>query len=149
MKGIKIMALRKAEALWKGGLQDGGGTVKVGSGLLDAPYTFKARVEDEAGATNPEELLGAAHASCYAMFLSATLGRSGFTVNHIQATASVTLERGEAGLKIAAIALDVEGSVEGIDEAAFLDYAEKAKTGCPVSQALASIPSITLNAKLV
>ncbi len=142
------MAVRKAEAVWNGSLNEGGGTVKMGSGLLEAPYTFKARVEEEANKTNPEELLGAALASCYAMFLSATLGRNNYTVNHIHATANVTLIRGEAGLQVSGIALEVEGDVPGIDAAAFQDFAEKAKTGCPISQALASIPSITLNARL-
>ncbi len=143
------MPVRKAEAVWKGSLQEGGGSVTMGSGLLEAPYTFKARVEDEAGATNPEELLGAAHASCYAMFLSAALGRAGHTPTRVQATANVTLIRGEAGLQISEILLDVEAEVPGLDAAAFQEFAEKAKTGCPVSQALASVPSIGLQARLV
>jgi osmotically inducible protein OsmC len=142
------MPVRKAEAVWKGSLQEGGGTVKIGSGLLEAPYTFKARVEEEADKTNPEELLGAAHAACYAMFLSAQIGRAGLTADYVNATAEVTLTRGEAGLKIDSITLNVEGKVPGIDEAQFNELAEKTKTGCPVSQALASVP-ITLHARLV
>lgn len=142
------MPVRKAEAVWQGSLQEGGGTVKIGSGLFEAPYTFKARMEEEDQKTNPEELLGAAHASCYAMFLSASLDRAGHTVNRISATASVTLIRGEAGLQISEIALDVEGDVPGISAETFQEFAEKAKTGCPVSQALASVPSITLSARL-
>src|SRR5512145_45348 len=143
------MPSRKAEAVWQGSLNEGGGTVKIGSGLLDVPYTFKARVEEEANNTNPEELIGAGLASCYAMFLSAILGRAEHKVNRIAATANVNLLRGDAGLQINEIVLDVEGDVPGMDAATFQDFAEKAKTGCPVSQALASVPSIKLNARLV
>lgn len=142
------MAVRKAEAVWKGDLNAGGGTIKMGSGLLEAPYTFKARVEEAGGQTNPEELLGAALASCYAMFLSSQLSKAGHTVNRLQATANVHL-RQEGGLKVSEIVLDVEGDVTGIDAATFQDFAEKAKIGCPISVALASIPSITVNARLV
>lgn len=142
------MAVRKAEAVWRGNLNDGGGTVKIGSGIFEAPYTFKARVEEEANNTNPEELLGAALASCYAMFLSSQLSKAGHTVNRLQATANVHL-RQDGGLKVSEIVLDVEGDVTGIDAAAFQDFADKAKTSCPISVALASIPSITLNARLV
>jgi osmotically inducible protein OsmC len=142
------MPVRKAEAVWQGTLNEGGGTVKMGSGLFEAPYTFKARVEEEGGKTNPEELLGAAHAACFAMFLSAQLGRAGFPPDRVHATANVTLTRGEAGLKIEGIQLDVEAKVPGIDNAQFMELAERSKTGCPVSAALASVP-ITMNAKLV
>lgn len=141
------MPVRKAEAVWKGTLNEGDGTVKVGSGLMQAPYTWKARAEEEAGKTNPEELLGAALASCYAMFLSNQLSKAGHTVNRVQATANVHLGR-EGGLKVTEIALDVEGDVTGIDTATFQDFADKAK-GCPISVALGSVPSITVNARLV
>lgn len=141
------MPVRKAEAVWKGSLQEGGGTVKLPSGLFEGPYTFKARVEDAEG-TNPEELLGAAHAACYAMFLSAQLGRAGHTVNEVRAVSEVTLVRDESGLRVSGIHLVVEASIPGIDDAAFQELAEKSKTGCPISGALASVP-ITLNAKLV
>lgn len=140
------MPVRKAEAVWKGNLTEGGGSVKVGSGLMEAQYTWKARAEEESGKTNPEELLGAALASCYAMFLSNQLAKAGHTVNQVQATANVHL-RMEGGLKVSEIALDVVGDVTGVDAAAFQDFAEKAKTGCPISQAIAT--SITLNARLV
>ena len=139
------MAVRKADAVWKGNLNEGGGSIKIGSGLMEAPYTFKARVEEEGGKTNPEELLGAALASCYAMFLSSQLSKAGHTVNRVQATANVHL-RQEGGLKVSEIALDVVGDVTGIDAATFQDFAEKAKTGCPISQAIAT--TITLNARL-
>lgn len=141
------MAVRKAEAVWKGNLNEGGGSVKIGSGLMEAPYTFKARVDEEGGKTNPEELLGAALASCYAMFLSSQLSKAGHTVNQVRATANVHL-RQEGGLKVSEIVLDVEGDVTGIDAAAFQDFAEKSKTGCPISVAL-NVPSIRLNARLV
>lgn len=140
------MAVRKAEAVWKGNLTEGGGTVKMGSGLMEAGYTFKARVEEEGGKTNPEELLGAALASCYAMFLSSQLSKAGHTVNRVQATANVHL-RQDGGLKVTEIVLDVEGDVTGVDASAFQDFAEKSKTGCPISQAIAT--TITLNARLV
>lgn len=142
------MPVRKSTAVWKGGLQDGGGTVKMGSGLFEAPYTFKARVEEEEKKTNPEELLGAAHAACFAMFLSAQLGGANFPPEQVNATANVTLVRGEAGLKIEGIALDVEARVPGISNEQFMELAEKSKSGCPVSRALASVP-ITMTAKLV
>lgn len=142
------MPVRKGEAVWNGSLQEGGGTVKVGSGLLEAPYSLAARVEEASG-TNPEELLGAAHAGCYAMFLSGQIGRAGHTVKSIHATANVSLIRGEAGLQINKIDLVVEADIPGIDPAEFQELAEKAKVGCPVSAALASVPSISLDAKLV
>jgi osmotically inducible protein OsmC len=98
--------------------------------------------------TNPEELLGAAHAGCYAMFLSAILSGDNYTVNAINAGADVTLTPGEGGPTVTEITLNVEGNVDGIDEATFLDYAERAKANCPISKALASVPTINLNAKL-
>lgn len=115
--------------------------------MLEAPYTFKARVEEETQKTNPEELLGAADAACFAMFLSGQLARAGFTQTEVHATANVTLSRGEAGLKIEGILLDVEGKVPGISEVQFKELAEKSKAGCPVSVALA-VP-ITLQTKLL
>ena len=108
----------------------------------------KARVEEEANKTNPEELLGAAHSACYAMFLSAQIGNAGYTAEEIRATANVTLIRGEAGLKITGIEMNVEAKVPGMDNSKFQELAEKSKVSCPVSQALASVP-ITLSAKLV
>ncbi len=141
------MPVRKATAVWKGNLTEGGGTIKTGSGLLDAAYTWKARSDQEAGKTNPEELLGAANATCFAMFLANQLAKAGFTVNHVSATASVNL-RVEGGLKVTGIDLAVEANVPGISEEKFMELAEAAKTGCPISQALASVP-ITMSAKLV
>lgn len=141
------MPVRSAQAEWKGTLNDGGGTVKLGSGMFEGPYTFKSRVEEEAG-TNPEELIAAAHAGCYSMFLSARLSRAGYTPTRIHTTASVELVRGEAGLKITGIELVTEGEIPGIGEAEYLELAQAAKEGCPVSAALSAVP-ITLKATLI
>lgn len=142
------MALRKADALWQGTLKEGAGSVKGGSGMFDLPYTWKARFEEEAAKTNPEELLGAAHAGCYAMFLSALLTNNGFTPTSIHATASVDLGRDDKGPVVQSITLDVEAVVPGVSAEQFAELAEKSKAGCPISRALASTP-ITLNARLV
>lgn len=141
------MALRKADAHWQGTLKEGAGTVKGGSGMFDLPYTWKARFEEEDQKTNPEELLGAAHAGCYAMFLSALLTNNGFTPTSINVTASVDLGRDDKGPVVQAITLDVEAVVPGVSQEQFMELAEKSKTGCPISRALASVP-LTLNARL-
>ena len=138
------MTIRKAEAVWQGSLKEGSGTLALGSGLYEGPYTWASRFDTGKG-TNPEELLGAAHAGCYAMFLSALLTKAGFPPASIQAVASVHLE---AGPTITKIELNVEAEVPGIDAAAFNEQAQAAKAGCPVSKALASI-EIVLNAKLI
>jgi osmotically inducible protein OsmC len=146
----RYMPKRYAEAVWKGPLKEGEGTVKVESGVLDTAYDHKSRFETGAK-TNPEELLGAAHAGCYAMFLSAILSGAdaGYTVNAINTRADVTLTPGEGGPTVTEITLTVEGDVSGIDEATFLEFAERAKAGCPISKALASVPTMNLNATLV
>jgi osmotically inducible protein OsmC len=138
---------RKSQAVWKGDLQSGSGNVKLGSGAYDGQYSFKSRFEEGTG-TNPEELLGAAHAGCFSMALSAALSRQGFTVNSVDTTATVNLEKGESGFSIARIDLVTKGDVEGIDEAKFKEAAEAAKDGCIVSRALASVP-MTISASLV
>ena len=137
------MAVRVSSAEWKGTLKEGAGTLKLGSGAYEGPYTFASRFES-GPETNPEELIGAAHAACYSMFLSALLSNKGF-VPTIRTTATVHLE---AGPTITLIELDTEAVVPGIDEATFQQVAEEAKKGCPVSKALAG-PEIKLNAKLV
>lgn len=144
------MPTRYADAEWKGTLREGEGSLKLESGVLETPYNHKSRFETGT-MTNPEELLGAAHAGCYAMFLSAILGGAdaGYTVNSIKCHADVTVTPGEGGPSITEIVLTVEGDVSGIDEATFLEFAERAKAGCPISKALASVPSIVLNASLV
>ena len=138
------MAIRISSAEWKGSLKDGSGIMKLGSGAYEGPFTFASRFETGPG-TNPEELLGAAHASCFSMFLSALLTTAGFTPRRIYTTAAVHLD---AGPKITLIELDTEADVPGLSEEAFVGYAEAAKKDCPVSKALAG-PEIKLKAKLV
>lgn len=130
------MPARTAEAEWKGSLTEGAGRIKVQSATLDAPYDFRARTGDGKG-TNPEELIGAAHAGCFAMQLSALLGKAGFTPERLHATARVHLEKQGEGFAIPRIELEPEGSVPGLDAAAFQKHAETAKASCPVSKALA------------
>ena len=137
------MAVRTSSAEWKGTLKEGAGTLKLASGAYEGPYTFASRFES-GPETNPEELIGAAHAGCYSMFLSALLSNKGF-VPTIRTTAAVHLE---AGPTITLIELNTEAEVPGCDEATFQQLAEDAKKGCPVSKALAG-PEIKLTAKLV
>lgn len=139
------MPVRNGEAVWEGNLREGKGTVKFGP--FEGPYTFASRFEDGSG-TNPEELIGAAHAGCYSMALSADLGRADYTPTRIQTTANVHLERVDGKQTITRIELDTEAEVPGIDDKTFLEFAEGAKAGCPVSRALAGV-EITLNARLV
>ncbi len=139
---------RSATAVWKGTLQEGAGTLDVQSGAFAAlPYTFKGRFVDESGksGTNPEELIGAAHAGCYAMQFSAFLAQNGTPAENLNVTAAVELIPGTG---ITGSALTVEGKVPGIDAAKFTELAEKAKAECPVSRALGAI-NVTLDAKLV
>lgn len=138
------MAIRKAEAVWTGTLKEGSGTLSLGSGVYQGPYTWASRFET-GPETNPEELIGAALASCYSMFLSALLTKAGFTPTRIQAVASVHLE---AGPTITKIELNVEAKVPGLEPAGFNEQAQAAKANCPVSKALASV-EIVLNARLV
>ncbi|HDZ47266.1 hypothetical protein LCGC14_0027400 [marine sediment metagenome] len=136
---------RKASARWEGGLKDGKGTVSTESGVLDAKYSFSKRFEDEKG-TNPEELIGAAHASCFSMALSMILGEKGYTADAIETTAKVTLSQSDAGFDISKIHLDVVAAISGADEAAFQEAAETAKANCPVSKVLNA--DISMTAKL-
>ncbi len=138
------MAVRNAEAVWEGNLQEGHGTFKVGSGAFEGAYTFKTRFEEEPG-TNPEELVGAAHASCFSMFLSAVLSKAGHKVERIHTKAQVHLEEGPT---ITKIHLNTEAKVPGVDEKTFQEQVEVSKKGCPVSKALTGV-EITVNAKLV
>ncbi|BCH61151.1 MULTISPECIES: OsmC family protein [Rhizobium/Agrobacterium group] len=134
-------------AQWSGGLKDGKGKVSTQSGALDAyPYGFNTRFEGVTG-SNPEELIGAAHAACFTMALSMMLGEAGLTAESLETKANVTLEKLEAGFAITAIELVLKGKVPGADEARFTDIANQAKAGCPVSKALAAVPislSVTL-----
>ena len=138
---------RTANAVWKGGLKDGSGTLDTPSGVLKGtPYSFKTRFEDESGksGTNPEELIAAAHAGCYAMQFSHFLAENGTPADSLEAKAVVTLVPGTG---ITGSALTLTGKVPGIDEAKFKELANKAKEGCPVSKALGAI-DVTLDAKL-
>lgn len=141
------MPARTATAVWNGNLQQGNGSLKTGSGAVDGAYSFPSRFESGAG-TNPEELLGAAHAGCFSMALAASLSRQGFTVNSVETTAHVHLEKGESGFSISRIDLVTRGSVEGIDDAKFKEAAEATKTGCIISRALSAVP-MTIDAALV
>lgn len=141
------MAYRTAEAEWSGGLLEGKGKIKVQSGTLDAPYDFRARTADGKG-TNPEELIGAAHAGCFTMQLSALLGNAGFTATRLKTSAKVHLEKQGAGFAIPKIELELEGSVPGLSATDFAKHAETAKATCPVSKALAGTV-ITLAVKMV
>lgn len=138
------MPVRKADAIWNGTLKEGSGVMKLGSGAYDGPFSYVSRFEDGAG-TNPEELIGAAHAGCFSMFLSALLSKDGFTPTQIETTAKVYLE---AGPTIAKIELNSKAAVPGLDAAKLQEYAEAAKANCPISKALASV-DIQLNAVLV
>src|SRR5258708_16399036 len=138
------MPVHNASAEWKGNLKEGGGTMTVASGAFDVPYTFSTRFEEAPG-TNPEELVGAAHAGCFSMFLSALLTSAGFTPTRIHTTAAVHLGEGPT---ITLIPLNTEASVPNLTQTAPQDNAEKAKLNCPVSKALAG-PEIRLHATLV
>lgn len=138
--------LRRAHAHWEGGIKDGKGTLSSPSGILDGtPYSFTDRFEDGSN-TNPEELIGAAHAGCYAMALSGALEKAGMTAESLDVTADVTLEKKGAGFEITAIFLDLRARVPGADEAKFLEAANGAKENCPVSKLLNA--EITLDANL-
>ena len=140
------MPVRTAEAEWQGNLREGRGRMKFGSGAFDGPYSFSSRFEEGPG-TNPEELLGAAHAGCFSMALSAQLTRAGFPPQSIQTTARVHLDKVGDANKITTIELQTEAKVPGIDQARFLELADAAKRGCPVSMALGGV-DIKLQAKL-
>ena len=141
------MPKRKAEAVWSGDLKSGKGTMAMGSGAWSGSYSFGSRFE-EAGGTNPEELIGAAHAGCFSMALSAALGRAGHTPERVATRATVHLTKVDDGFAITRIDLDTEATVPGLDDATFQQHAEGAKKGCPVSKALAGV-DIHLDARLV
>lgn len=140
------MKKRQATAHWQGGIKDGTGTLSTSSGALqDTPYGFKDRFE-EGPNTNPEELIGAAHAGCFAMALSGQLGNAGMTAESLDVTANVTLEPQGEGFAITSVHLDLTARVPGADRDAFMQAANNAKNGCPVSKLLKA--EITLDAKL-
>lgn len=141
------MPVRKAEAIWEGDLKDGKGQMKLGSGAYEGAYSFASRFGDGKG-TNPEELIGAAHAGCFSMAFSLFLELAGFKAEQIRTTAKVHIDKVGEGFKITVIELETEARVPGIDEKTFLAQAEATKTGCPVSQALAGV-EIRLKATLL
>ena len=141
------MPTRNSEATWNGNLKEGNGQIKLGSGAFEGKYSFATRFESAPG-TNPEELIGAAHAGCFSMALAAGLGKAGFNPKRVHTTAAVQLEKVGDGFKITKIQLRTDAQVPAIDAKTFQDHAEKAKKGCPVSQALAGT-DIQLEARLV
>ena len=141
------MAVRFAEAVWNGGLKDGEGVMRLGSGAFEGNYTFSSRFEEGPG-TNPEELIGAALAGCFSMALSADLGRAGYSPRRIETKARVSLEQVDGKPTIARIHLETQGDVPDIDQGAFQEQANGAKKGCPVSRALTGV-EISVDAKLV
>jgi osmotically inducible protein OsmC len=140
------MPVRKADAEWQGGLQDGRGTMRLGSGAFEGAYSYGTRFEDEPG-TNPEELIGAAHAGCFTMALSGVLGGAGHPPQRLASSARVHLDKVEGGFGITKIELTTRGQVDGLDAEEFKRHAATAKENCPVSKALAAV-EITLDADL-
>ncbi len=136
----------KGSAEWKGDLPSGTGTFTAGD-TISGGYTFKSRFEDGPG-SNPEQLIAGAHAACFSMALSNILAKAGNPPDSVQTDATVTLRQVDGSPTITKIALVTVGHVPGIDEAAFIEHAQAAKAGCPVSRALASVPEITLEASL-
>lgn len=137
---------RKASAVWRGGLKDGKGTLSTESGVLDkTQYSFSTRFEDGKG-TNPEELIAAAHAGCFAMALSGQLGNVGLTAESLEVTATVTMEKLDAGFTVTEVGLDLVAKIPGAPKDKFDSAADNAKTGCPISRLLNA--KITLNARL-
>lgn len=139
------MPIKKASAIWNGDLKSGNGTMKLGSGSYEGKYSFATRFEDKSG-SNPEELIGAAHAGCFSMAFSNELDKAGFTPRSVETSAEVTLDPSAGG--ITTIKLITKGHVPDIDEDKFQEIAQAAKEGCPVSKALKAV-NIELDATLV
>ena len=139
--------IRTAQARWSGELQTGNGNVKLGSGAHEGPYSFGTRFEGVQG-TNPEELLGAAHAACFSMALGFALQKAGHVAESVETTSSVHLEKGDAGFVITKIELKTRVKAPGVSAADFAKLAEDTKTGCIVSRALSAVP-MELDAALV
>jgi lipoyl-dependent peroxiredoxin len=140
---------RKVDVVWNGGIMDGKGEARAGTGAFNLPVTFPARIGEPAGHTSPEELVAAAHAACYAMAFNATLGRNNAKAATTHVTATVTADKGDAGIKVVSSVLDVVVSgLEGTDAAGLADLAKKAEGGCPISNALRGNVEITVNARI-
>ena len=142
------MPKRNASARWEGSLTEGAGTMRMGTGAYEGPYSFQSRFEEGDG-TNPEELIAAAHAGCFSMALSGELGRAGHNVDSVETTATVHIDKVEDGFAINRIELSTRARVPGVSDDEFQEIANAAKQGCPVSKALASVDSIDLDAQLV
>ena len=141
------MSKRTSTATWNGNLKDGNGLMRVGNTGYEGPFTRASRFEEGEG-TNPEELIGAAHAGCFSMFLAALLSADGFVPNSINTTATVHIGTVDGAPTIHTIELACSADVPGVEGEAFQQYAKDAKAGCPVSKALAAVPVITLQATL-
>ena len=141
------MTKNTAMAQWQGDLKSGKGEVALGNGAFKGNYSFHSRFEEGTG-TNPEELIAAAHAACFSMAFSNQLASNGFTPTSVATTATVTLAKTDSGFAITTIALTCDADVPAISDAKFHELAEAAKTGCPVSKALAAVSTITLHATL-
>ncbi len=141
------MPKRTANAKWNGSVSEGDGTVSLGSGAFEGPYSFKSRFEEGTG-TNPEELIAAAHAGCFSMALSNILSQAGTPPEGIETSAEVEVRMSGGDISIPSIRLTTKARVPGIDDAAFQEAANGAKEGCPVSKALAGVDEITLDATL-
>ena len=138
--------VKKGSAVWKGTIKEGGGTISTETGVLrDAPYGFKARFESGPG-TNPEELIGAAHAGCFSMAFSLMLGNAGLTAERIATEAAVSLEKVGEGFEITKVHLTMRAKIPGATDAQFQEIANKAKAGCPVSKLLKA--QLTMDATL-
>jgi len=142
------MIIRKSRAQWNGSINEGKGTMEIGDGNLKLDYSFSSRFANGKG-TNPEELIAAAHAGCFSMALSLMLGQAGFTPERITTAAHIGIDKEGEGFKIKTIKLVTEAKVPGIKNEEFQKWAAMAKNGCPVSVALACVPSIELEAKLI
>jgi lipoyl-dependent peroxiredoxin len=141
------MPIRSASARWSGNLTEGSGTIRTGKGGFEGNYSFKSRFEEGEG-TNPEELIGAAHAGCFSMAFSKGLADAGHTPTSVETTAQVHLDKTDAGFSVTRIDLETVGDVPGIDEAEFQKIAEGAKANCPISRLLSPGAEITLSARL-
>ena len=142
------MPTRTADASWEGSFTEGNGTMRMASGAYEGPYSFTSRFEEGEG-TNPEELIAAAHAGCFSMALAAELGKAGHDPESVESEAVVHIEKEGEGFAIKRIELRTRARVPGISDQQFQEVAEGAKKGCPVSQALAAVESIELDAQLV
>ncbi|WP_212825096.1 OsmC family protein [Polymorphospora rubra] len=141
------MPIRTAAARWQGNLTEGSGTIRTGKGGYEGNYSFKSRFEEGEG-TNPEELIGAAHAGCFSMAFSKGLADAGHTPTSVETTAKVHFDKTEAGMTVTRIDLETVGDVPGIDESEFTKLAEAAKANCPISRLLSPGAEITLSARL-